>query len=128
MTVLAPSKTRRAHKLTQEESERFHAMHQQLYGVTFDVPIELVALRAVAIGATPPAIERPPEAEAVSDVSEAIVAPAISTGAGMTRRTTTVTALARAHASRARRSSCSTIRPRCCCRSTGRRSTNTATW
>ncbi|MFT7288040.1 MAG: N-methylhydantoinase A [Halieaceae bacterium] len=52
---------------------RFNGMHQQLYGVTFDVPVELVALRAVAVGATPPAVEKPPENGAVDDVSEAIL-------------------------------------------------------
>ncbi|MEM7569991.1 MAG: hydantoinase/oxoprolinase family protein [Pseudomonadota bacterium] len=31
----------------------FHATHERLYGVRFDVPVELVALRVVAIGATP---------------------------------------------------------------------------
>ena len=52
---------------------RFNDMHQQLYGVTFDVPVELVALRAVAVGKTPPAVERPPESGAVEDVSEAVI-------------------------------------------------------
>lgn len=33
--------------------ERFHELHQRLYGVRFDVPVELVALRVTAIGATP---------------------------------------------------------------------------
>ena len=32
----------------------FHETHERLYGVRFDLPIELVALRAVATGATPP--------------------------------------------------------------------------
>lgn len=31
----------------------FHATHERLYGVRFDVPVELVALRVVATGATP---------------------------------------------------------------------------
>lgn len=32
----------------------FHAVHERLYGVRFDVPVELVALRVVATGATTP--------------------------------------------------------------------------
>lgn len=39
----------------------FHETHEQLYGVRFDLPIELVALRAVATGATPPVITALPE-------------------------------------------------------------------
>jgi len=31
---------------------QFHAMHERLYGVTFEVPVELVALRVIATGAT----------------------------------------------------------------------------
>lgn len=34
--------------------ELFHAMHERMYGVRFDLPVELVALRVIAIGATPP--------------------------------------------------------------------------
>jgi N-methylhydantoinase A len=33
--------------------KRFHDVHQRLYGVRFDVPVELVALRVTAFGATP---------------------------------------------------------------------------
>ena len=33
--------------------EDFAATHEQLYGVRFDVPVELVALRVVAVGVTP---------------------------------------------------------------------------
>jgi N-methylhydantoinase A len=53
--------------------QRFHDQHQQLYGVTFDVPIELVALRAVAIGKTPPAVEKAPEGGVVEDLSAALI-------------------------------------------------------
>lgn len=35
----------------------FHEQHEQLYGVRFDVPVELVALRVEAMGATPPVEE-----------------------------------------------------------------------
>jgi N-methylhydantoinase A len=38
--------------------EKFHALHERLYGVRFHVPIELVALRVVATGATPPVDEQ----------------------------------------------------------------------
>jgi N-methylhydantoinase A len=33
--------------------EQFHTTHQRLYGVRFHVPVELVALRVIATGATP---------------------------------------------------------------------------
>ena len=38
----------------------FHALHERLYGVRFSVPVELVALRVVARGATAPVDEAPP--------------------------------------------------------------------
>ena len=51
---------------------RFHALHERLYGVRFHVPVELVTLRAVATGATPPVDEHPPE-KMTSDVKGAII-------------------------------------------------------
>lgn len=42
----------------------FHALHERLYGVRFHVPVELVALRVVATGATPPVDEQPVETAA----------------------------------------------------------------
>jgi N-methylhydantoinase A len=50
----------------------FHAVHERLYGVRFSVPVELVALRVVATGATPPVDEAPPKIEK-RDVAAAIV-------------------------------------------------------
>lgn len=50
----------------------FHRTHERLYGVRFDLPIELVALRVVATGATPPVKESPPRAGS-ADVSDAIM-------------------------------------------------------
>jgi N-methylhydantoinase A len=50
----------------------FHALHERLYGVRFDVPVELVALRVVATGATP-AVESRFEAAAAADVSTALI-------------------------------------------------------
>jgi len=50
----------------------FHAIHERLYGVRFTVPVELVALRVVARGATPPVDEKAPEAGA-GDVKAAII-------------------------------------------------------
>lgn len=38
----------------------FHSVHERLYGVRFTVPVELVALRVVARGATPPVEEKTP--------------------------------------------------------------------
>ncbi|XDB00459.1 hydantoinase/oxoprolinase family protein (plasmid) [Sulfitobacter sp. LCG007] len=52
--------------------EDFHATHDRLYGVRFDLPIELVALRVVATGATPPVNEAPPAA-GTTDASEAVM-------------------------------------------------------
>jgi N-methylhydantoinase A len=50
----------------------FHETHERLYGVRFTVPVELVALRVVATGATPPVEERPPLIEK-GDVASAII-------------------------------------------------------
>lgn len=41
--------------------DNFHAEHQRLYGVRFHVPVELVALRVVATGATPNVEEAVPD-------------------------------------------------------------------
>ncbi len=41
--------------------DAFHAMHERLYGVRFHVPVELVALRVVATGATPSVDEAVPD-------------------------------------------------------------------
>jgi N-methylhydantoinase A len=50
----------------------FHGIHERLYGVRFHVPVELVALRVVATGATPPVEETPPTL-AKSDPKDAIL-------------------------------------------------------
>lgn len=50
----------------------FHETHERLYGVRFDLPIELVALRAVATGATPPVEENAPSA-GTKDIGEATI-------------------------------------------------------
>jgi N-methylhydantoinase A len=50
----------------------FHRIHERLYGVRFHVPVELVALRVVAIGATTPVNEQPPSS-VVSNVKGAII-------------------------------------------------------
>lgn len=50
----------------------FHKTHERLYGVRFDLPIELVALRVVATGATPP-VELTPSASGTADVSKAVI-------------------------------------------------------
>ncbi|MBL6428990.1 MAG: hydantoinase/oxoprolinase family protein [Maritimibacter sp.] len=50
----------------------FHETHERLYGVRFDLPIELVALRVVATGATPPVEYTMPE-DGTTDVAEAII-------------------------------------------------------
>lgn len=50
----------------------YHALHERLYGVRFTVPVELVALRVVARGATEPVNEAAPTG-AGSDVAAAIM-------------------------------------------------------
>jgi N-methylhydantoinase A len=50
----------------------FHAIHERLYGVRFHVPIELVALRVVARGATPPVDEAAPSGS-TGKVGDAII-------------------------------------------------------
>jgi N-methylhydantoinase A len=42
--------------------DKFHATHERLYGVRFHVPVELVALRVIATGATLPVEEAAPAA------------------------------------------------------------------
>lgn len=50
----------------------FHGLHERMYGVRFHVPVELVALRVVANGATPPVDEVPVKA-AGRDLAKAVM-------------------------------------------------------
>jgi N-methylhydantoinase A len=50
----------------------FHDIHERLYGVRFHVPVELVALRVVARGATAP-VDEAPLATAGGDIKAAIL-------------------------------------------------------
>ncbi|SFS58104.1 N-methylhydantoinase A [Sulfitobacter marinus] len=50
----------------------FHETHERLNGVRFDLPIELVTLRAVATGSTPPVDETPPKG-GTTDANAAIM-------------------------------------------------------
>ncbi|MEO4043397.1 hydantoinase/oxoprolinase family protein [Hoeflea sp. CAU 1731] len=50
----------------------FHETHERLYGVRFDLPIELVTLRVVATGATPPVEDAPPE-QGVTNARDAVI-------------------------------------------------------
>ena len=52
--------------------DAFHAIHERLYGVRFHVPVELVALRVVARGATPSVNEVAPVVQN-NDVRSAIL-------------------------------------------------------
>jgi N-methylhydantoinase A len=52
--------------------DKFHGIHERLYGVRFHVPVELVALRVVATGATPAVNEVPPSIDH-ADPSTAIL-------------------------------------------------------
>jgi N-methylhydantoinase A len=51
----------------------FHQIHENLYGVRFQVPVELIALRVTASGTTPPLQDNPNEQEAAGSVSDAMV-------------------------------------------------------
>ena len=51
----------------------FHKEHEGLYGVRFDVPVELVALRVEAMGATPSVEENRPDDDAGRRVEDALV-------------------------------------------------------
>ncbi len=51
----------------------FHDLHDRMYGVRFDVPVELVALRVVAIGAMPALIEKAPAGGADANPDDAII-------------------------------------------------------
>ena len=42
-------------------TDQFHTMHERLYGVRFTVPVEVVALRVTATGATTPVEDAAPE-------------------------------------------------------------------
>ncbi len=48
-------------------TDQFHALHERLYGVRFTVPVEVVALRVTANGATTPVEEAAPEARGDED-------------------------------------------------------------
>jgi N-methylhydantoinase A len=50
----------------------FHSLHQRLYGVRFHVPVELVALRVIATGATPNVEEALPE-QGQHDLAKALM-------------------------------------------------------
>ncbi|MFK7830461.1 MAG: hydantoinase/oxoprolinase family protein [Congregibacter sp.] len=52
---------------------RFNDTHEQLYGVRFDVPIEFVALRAVAVGRTPAAVTAAPQGGLIDDLQDAVI-------------------------------------------------------
>ncbi|WP_428928949.1 hydantoinase/oxoprolinase family protein [Marinibacterium sp. SX1] len=52
--------------------ERFNELHEQLYGVRFHVPVELVALRVIATGATMP-VEETVTASEGSDLADALI-------------------------------------------------------
>jgi N-methylhydantoinase A len=56
----------------EETLDKFHATHDRLYGVRFHVPVEVVALRAVATGATPSVEETAPPVTG-GDISAALM-------------------------------------------------------
>ena len=72
VTVPVPAASVRAGASLDGVIAAFHALHERLYGVRFDVPVELVALRVVATGATPP-VESRFEAAAAAEVSTALI-------------------------------------------------------
>ena len=56
-----------------EAVQRFHELHQRLYGVRFDVPVELVALRVTAVGGAPEVVGTYAAASSSTSVEEAVV-------------------------------------------------------
>lgn len=50
----------------------FHEVHERMYGVRFEVPVELVALRVVATGATPE-VSEVPTTGAASNAQDAVI-------------------------------------------------------
>lgn len=72
--VAVPVSAEDVHKkgaLTQTLAD-FHTIHERLYGVRFHVPVELVALRVVAKGATQP-VEDAPLSGISGDVASAVI-------------------------------------------------------
>ncbi|SLN25550.1 hydantoinase/oxoprolinase family protein [Roseisalinus antarcticus] len=65
----------------------FHETHERLYGVRFDLPIELVALRVIATGATPAVEDTPPAAGSV-DPKDAVIEVSRAYFAGAWQETT----------------------------------------
>ena len=72
VTIEAPAELVAASGSIDEILERFHETHQRLYGVRFHVPVELVALRVVATGATPKVDEAIPSKEP-ADLASALI-------------------------------------------------------
>ena len=107
--------------------DRFHTTHQRLYGVRFHVPVELVALRVIATGATPNVEEALPE-QGQADLPRRLwkTRPCYFGGAWVDTPNYDRANSPSGQKSPARRSSANTIRPPCCCRSTPPRSTVTA--
>lgn len=52
--------------------DTFHGLHERMYGVRFHVPVELVALRVVAIGATP-SVDETAVTGASTNIAEALI-------------------------------------------------------
>ena len=63
VTINVPSNLVESAGKIDDVIDTFHAMHERLYGVRFHVPVELVALRAIATGATPSVEETVTEIE-----------------------------------------------------------------
>jgi N-methylhydantoinase A len=72
VTIEVPSELVAASGSLDEILDRFHDSHQRLYGVRFHVPVELVALRVVATGATPKVDEAAPSTKP-ADLASALI-------------------------------------------------------
>jgi N-methylhydantoinase A len=72
VTIEAPAELVNKSGSLDEILDSFHALHQRLYGVRFHVPVELVALRVIATGATPNVEEALPE-QGQHDLAKALM-------------------------------------------------------
>ncbi len=72
VTIQVPEQSVRTATGLDKALADFHETHERLYGVRFDLPIELVALRVIATGATPQVEDAPP-AEGTVNVEQAII-------------------------------------------------------
>ncbi len=124
----APAISPRAAAISTRSSTSSTRRHERLYGVRFHVPVEVVALRAVAVGATPP-VEEPRRRRARRldrGRADRDAQGVVRRRAGSIRRTTIARKLALGAASKGPPSFANTTRPPCAAATILPRSTPTA--